>query len=460
MTQSKKIIDGKYMVDGICSDDGGMGTLLFVLAVGASAPSRVLKLCKLKEPEMIARFRREVRLMQQFNGNRHVMQILDANLDHEPPYFVMPHYPHGDLHGKSQTIRTNIRSLEFVFFQMIECISQLHDRGVYHRDIKPQNFLLDGSADIVVSDLGLCTEEDSPSAFTRSSQWAGTMGYMPPEFMHGGFKSANAAADIFMLGKSFYVMLSGRDPMYLIPDGVPPQLFPVLERCCALNKDSRYQSLASLKQSLTAAFDVLLGRAIGPGKVYALLRTITDRLRTSNQYNAEEVGQFVEELALLDSADQSKVCLELPKEVFSVLAQSLVQKHLSTFIGIYRQMAEGATYSWSFAENVAENMKLLFDAQDTASTDRAEALRVAIIAAVRQNRYAAMNICKLMITAIEDDELAQRVHDVLVQNDAYFIQSIEPSECKAGAVRAAVIALKAAAEAPTENDGASEISLT
>lgn len=212
-----------------------------------------------------------------------------------------------------------------------------------------------------------------------------------------------------------------------------------------------------MKQSLKAAFDVLLGRAIGPGKAYALLRAICDRLRTSNQYNADEVGQFVEELTLLDQDDQYKVCLELPKEVFSLLSQSLVQQNLSKFIAIYRRMSEGATYSWSFAETIADNMKMLFEARDTSPTDKAEALRVAIIAAVRQNRFAAMSTCKSMITSIEDQELAQRVHDVLVEHDTFFIQNIEPNECKAGAIRAAVLALKAAADAGLAGDESTEL---
>jgi serine/threonine protein kinase len=451
MADAIRVIDGKYEVHGQCSNAGGMGTLLFVTAVGTKAPVHVLKLCKLTDPEMLARFRREVRVMQQFSGNSHVMSILDANLDHDPPYFVMPHYEHGDLMSKAAIVRRNIEQLETVFYRMIDCVAQLHDRGVLHRDIKPQNFLL-GNGTMVVSDLGLCSEKESLTAFTRSSQWAGTPGYLPPEYINGGFKEANASTDIFMLGKSFYAILSGRDPMYLVPDDLPPQLFPILERCCAVSKISRYQSLSSLKQSLAAAFDVLLGRAVGPGKVYALLRSIADRLRTSQQYQPDEVSQFVEGLAILEADDQHKVCLELPAEAFSVLSQSLVQKHLAQFLAIYRGMAEEATYSWSFAETIADHMKVLFEAADTSATDKAEALRVAIIAAVRQNRFAAMDTCKAMIVRIDEDELAQRVHDVLIAHDAHFIQHIEPKECKAVAIRAAILALKAAADAKSAED--------
>jgi serine/threonine protein kinase len=446
MPDSPLVIDGKYAVLGLCSNAGGMGTLLFVSRVGTDDPRLVLKQCKLTDPEMLARFKREVRLMQEFKGNNHVMPILDANLEHEPPYFVMPHFPHGDLHGKAALIRGDYSSLEFIFFQMLDCVAQLHDRHVYHRDIKPQNFLLDRFGNLVISDFGLCTEEGSSSAFTRSTQWAGTVGYMPPEFLHGGFKNASAPADIFMLGKSFYGMLTGRDPMYLIPDGVPPQLLPVLERCCAISKELRYQSLASLKQSMKAAFDVLLGRASGSEKVYALLRAISDRLRVSNQYQPDEIGRFVEDLALLETEDQFRVCLELPEDAFSILSQSLVAEHLAHFLVVYRRMVEEATYSFSFAETIADNMKILFHAQDTPPSDKAEALRIAIIAAVRQNRFAAMDTCRAMITSIEDAELGQRAHDVLVEHATYFIRNIDANDCKSGAVRAAINSLKAAAD--------------
>jgi len=440
------VIDGKFQVIGPCSNAGGMGTLLFVTPVGTAGPPLVLKLCKLADEEMRARFRREVRLMQQFAGSSYVVPIANANLDHDPPYFVMPHYEHGDLMGKAAQFRGNLEHVETVFNRMIDCLAHLHERQVYHRDVKPQNFLL-GNGAMVVSDLGLCTEHASPTGFTRSTQWAGTPGYMPPEFLNGGFKDANAPSDIFMLGKSFYALLCGRDPMYLVADGIPPQLFPILERCCAVNSASRYQSLASLKQSLQSAFDVLLGRAVGPGKAYALMRAIADRLRLSQQYSPAEVAQFVEELGHLEPSDQHQMCLELPPEAFSVLSQALVQPHLSRFIQIYKGMAENATYSWSFAEDIAKNMKVLFDSESTTAVDKAEALRVAIIAAVRQNRFAAMDTCKAMIVRAEDAELGQRVHDILVEHDTHFIRHIDPAECRDPTVRAAVVNLKAAEDA-------------
>ena len=247
------VVDSRYIVTDLCSNAGGMGTLMHVKEVGGSHPTLVLKYCKLTSEESLSRFRREVRVMQQFIDNSYVMPVLFANLQHSPPYFVMPLYEHGDLIRHAPSLRNDLPTLEIYFNRMIDCLSQLHDKGILHRDIKPQNFLLSGHS-LVVSDLGLCSELDSATAFTKSSVFWGTQGYLPPEFLNGGFKEADVAGDVFMLGKTFYVILSGRDPTYLVNDNIPSPLVPIIERCCAISKASRYQTLASLRQSIVSGW--------------------------------------------------------------------------------------------------------------------------------------------------------------------------------------------------------------
>jgi eukaryotic-like serine/threonine-protein kinase len=440
------VIDGHYEVVGVCSNGGGMGTLFHIRDSRAPEIDKVLKACKLTDPEMLGRFRREVRVMQQFKGNGYVMPILDANLDHAPPYFVMPFCKEGDLMARAPEFRSDMQRVESVFVRMIDCVGQLHAAGVLHRDIKPQNFLI-GAEGIVVSDLGLCTEVASTTAFTRSSVWAGTPGYLPPEYINGGFKDSDETTDIFMLGKSFYAILSGRDPMYLVSEGLPPQLMPVIERCCATAKSSRYASLGALKQSLSAAFDVILQRAVGPGRAYATLRSITDKLQSSAHFSPDEVTRFIEELAVLEGQDKHRICLDLPPELFVVVSDPAVLPQLPSFLSAYEEMARNATYSWSFAEIIASNMRKIFESHTAPARDKVSALRTAIVAAERQNRFAAMDTCTAMIKGIIEDELGQRTHDLLLEYPFYFIENIDPSSCNAPAVRAAILRLKDAKEA-------------
>lgn len=428
------VVDGKFLVTDVCCVSGGMGTLVFVNPLAADyAFPLVMKYCRDTGDEIRHRFRREVRLLAEFQGNSKVVEIVDHNVDHDPPYFVMRYYPDGDLATASDRLRADIAFQEKTFLQMVDCLAELHSRDKFHRDVKPQNFLRHGDG-VVVSDFGLSKELDGHTAATRSSQWWGTMGYLPPEFLvSGGFKHANAPSDIFMLGKTFYVLLTGRDPTYLTGDGIPAPIFTVIERCCDLRPENRYQLLATLKQRLTAAYDVLLGRNLGPGRAGQLLAQIND-----NKADATEVVAFIESLAMLDDSERTQILFELEANVFHILTSEAVQSHLPQFLRVYQEMVENATYGWSYAETIADNMKILFNAETVSDTDKTRALELAIIAAVRQNRYAAMDTCKGMIKSIQDEQLGYRVAEMLTQHPEYFIQAIEPSECRSDAVIAAI----------------------
>ena len=90
LIETGDIIDDKYEVTGVCSDIGGMGRILFVKPLNPGILGRiVLKYCKATEEEDLRRFRREVRLLATFKGNSKVVQIIDQNLEHDPPYFAM-----------------------------------------------------------------------------------------------------------------------------------------------------------------------------------------------------------------------------------------------------------------------------------------------------------------------------------------------------------------------------------
>jgi eukaryotic-like serine/threonine-protein kinase len=435
------IIDGKYVVDGPCSQAGGMGEILFVTPVSGSPGFRLaLKYCKGDNEEVLKRFRREVRLLSIFKGNSRVVQILDENLDYDPPYFVMKYYEDGDLLAISEEIRGSLERQEACFLKMIECIEELHSRNEYHRDIKPQNFLREGDQ-IVVSDLGLSTEVGSATAFTTSSIFWGTHGYIPPEFLvKGGFKSPDASGDVYMLGKTFYVLITGREPMYITPEGIPPPLFHVIERCAAVQKADRYQKLADLKQSLVVAYDVLLGRA--GGKVHQLYSLIKERFEKDHQYRVDEMSQFIEQLSLTAQAEAIQLCFDLPSVFFAALAQKPLASQLRPFLMTYQALVDGGNYGWGYAEVIATNMKQVFRSPDAELRDRAMALDFAIRAAWMKNRFAAMDTCRSMVTSVDSEELGMHVAPLLLKHQDTFIGDIEISACHCDPVRNALRSIK------------------
>ncbi|WP_279213110.1 serine/threonine-protein kinase [Delftia acidovorans] len=431
-----EIIDQRFKVERILNDSGGMGKVLLVKdCKGKLKGTLALKYCKENSEEHVKRFRREVRLLRSFDGNSKIVEVLANNIDHDPPYFVMKFYPEGDLTSYIGLIQEDTEKQERLFNQMVDCINELHSQRIFHRDIKPQNFLRDGN-NIVASDFGLGMEADSATRFTESLNYWGTQGYLPPEFQNGGFKHADEAGDIFMLGKTFYVLLTGQSPTYLMEKEIHPAVFHVIDRACERDKTRRYQTLAELKQALKLAFDVIIGRGGLIGEVSQLIAHIQDRLDNENKYQPTQFVDFIEKLALLKKDDQIRICTELKGSFIATISQGKIAPHIPAFLKIYREMVEAGQYPWAFAEKIADNMREIFDSPDEIpNKTRADALELAIEAAHKMNRYAAMNTCTSMITSVTDETLGAQVATVIQKNRHDFIKKIETSQCKCDAIR-------------------------
>jgi serine/threonine protein kinase len=443
------IIDDRYKVDNIFSLHRGMSELFFVSDLHNKFNEQiVLKICTHDDDEYVKRFRREIRLLNTFQGNSKVVQVLDSNPDYMidtlKPYFVMKHYPRGDLTKLIPDLINNYKLQEKVFNQMIFCISELHTKNIFHRDIKPQNFLID-EQHIVVSDFGLGVEPNSLSHLTNTSMYGGSDGYMPPEFYHGGFKNADAQSDIFMLGKSFYTLIANRHPAFLSSDNISPPIYHVIARCCNQHKEYRYQDLAELQQNLKSAFDVILNRGGAIGKINQLSININIKL-SNGEYDSSEIIEFIRNLSLLDRDDKIRVIYELHDDIFAVITQNPVSDVLLQFMESYSVMVISCVYEWSYAEKIARNMNVIFSKDYIATEIRVMALDLAIRAASLMSRFAAMDTCKSMIMNIDSDELGLAIYPIIQNNVNTFVSDIEPSNCRSDAVRQALIAIK-----PKEN---------
>jgi len=432
-----QIVDGRFLVTDICSEAGGMGSILHVVdQTDVTGKPKVLKYCKDTSPASLQRFQREVRLMHSFSGSDHVVTVHHFNVEHEPPYFVMDFYERGDLFNLARQIQSDIACQEWVFLAMLDCIEALHNYGVYHRDIKPQNFLFNGEK-LVVSDFGLSTQVDSLTQFTRTTEYGGTLSYLPPEFLNGGFKHADALGDIFMLGKSFYTLLTGMDPilLHLEYSQIPRQLRPIIDRCCRPLKSQRYQSIDALRVSLRHAYDAINGRETGRPTALGLWSAIEAHYSSTNSFSDSAVKQFIDELQTLDEEDAKQIGFKLSYEIFGFVANALPEDYLAALLKSYRGMVDSGDYSWAYAETIARNMEVVFYNPHAGLANRTEALRIAIIGAVNMNRFAAMDTCMAMVTSIDDDELAAYVHDLIIEYADTFIAGTDQDKCKSIAIR-------------------------
>lgn len=155
--------------------------------------------------EELHRLEREVKLIQA-QTHPNIVRLLAADLTAVPPYFVMPYMSGGTLTrfaGRltDDQLRTVLRSVASV-------LSHLHQNGSIHRDVKPDNLLVDGNGQVVVGDFGLGNNPLYTVMYTANA--AGTHGYMAPELLAGS--DASAASDIYSLGATLFHLVTGVRP--------------------------------------------------------------------------------------------------------------------------------------------------------------------------------------------------------------------------------------------------------
>jgi hypothetical protein len=148
-------------------------------------------------------------------------------------------------------------------------LSALHARGVIHRDLKPDNTVIDSSdGGPRIIDLGLARVAHEPT-ISDPAVWVGSLGYMPPEQMHGG-SAVDHRADLFALGAILFFTLTGQSPLpefdandasvvmaswapvppSTLVAGVPPDLDRLVLRLLARRPDDRYSSASEVARDL------------------------------------------------------------------------------------------------------------------------------------------------------------------------------------------------------------------
>lgn len=431
------VIDNRFEVKGICSTEGGMGQILFVKDNSGEIKDKiVLKYCK--EKENAERFKKEIKIINSLKENPKVLSLLYSNAEYEPPYFVMKYYEKGDLTNIIENIKSNEELQEKTFLSMIDCINELHKKDVLHRDIKPQNFLLDGE-NIIVSDLGLGINHNSSSIrLTNSNITAGTYEYMPPEFAEGEFKHADERGDIFMLGKSFYYLLTQKPPLHITNEGINSIVFQVIAKACNPNKDNRYKNLEQLSGAIKMAYDTILRRVTN---IYTIVKKLKNDIESKNNIDSSKVNEFFQKILLLEKEKQNELCLDLSTDFFKEIVKYDINKYLEEFLIIYQNMVEEADYAFYFAETIADNMKVIFFTDEITNKNKAFALDLAIRAAYLMNRFNAMDTCSNMIVSVANDDLGLYVSGIIMKNSDTFISYINPSECKCNIVMDSINAI-------------------
>ena len=236
--------------------------------------NRVVAL-KLVRPEptsdasSMRRFKQELLLASKIS-HKNILRIHDLG-DVEGVKFISMAYVEGqDLHHVLQREgRLPLTRALNITKQLCAALDAAHAEGVVHRDLKPQNVLIDAADNIYISDFGLAKSlEQSAAGMTCSGEVMGTPRYMSPEQVEG--KPADHRSDIYSLGLIVYEMVTGEAPfkgdsalqeMYqrvtqkpkspkeLDPD-LPDYLVRIILRCLERDPELRYQQARDVLHDL------------------------------------------------------------------------------------------------------------------------------------------------------------------------------------------------------------------
>jgi hypothetical protein len=270
---------------------GGMGTVYLARQLSLDRPValKVMSRRWADDPVFVARFTREAYAAAQLN-HPNLVQVYDIGEVEGTKFFSMEFVAGRSISDMIRDAGKIEPELAVGYaLQAARGLKLAHDRGMIHRDIKPDNLLVDAQGLVKVADLGLVKTPDLssdadklsvdstsasglytiPNDMTGCRMALGTPAYMSPEQCRDA-AAVDHRADIYSLGCTLYVMVTGRQPFDgdtavelmtahaykpLVPpeeiaNRVPKELSSVIQKMMAKNPGDRYQTMGEVVRTL------------------------------------------------------------------------------------------------------------------------------------------------------------------------------------------------------------------
>ncbi len=252
----------RYHVESLLGS-GGMGKVYKARdrELDRTVAIKVLRPDLMTDPMALQRFKHELLLASSIS-HPNILRIHDLGEYNAVKFISMAYVDGGDLTQVTRKQgRLPLERVLNIMKQLCGALAAAHAVNVVHRDLKPQNILLDSDDRVYVSDFGIAkTLESDRTSVTRTGAVLGTPLYMSPEQVEG--KPVDHRSDIYTLGLIFYEMLTGilpfsgdstfqlmyqrvhtqpKRPELVIPD-LPPYLSRICLKCLEKEPAQRYQS--------------------------------------------------------------------------------------------------------------------------------------------------------------------------------------------------------------------------
>ncbi|MBI5526914.1 MAG: serine/threonine protein kinase [Deltaproteobacteria bacterium] len=240
---------------------GGMGTVYKARQVSLNrvVAIKILAHELAVDKDFIDRFNREASALAKLS-HPNIVPIIDKGSHEGVYYFVMDFVQGNTLRDMLRGNRLPPEDAVKISLQVCRAIAHAHANGVVHRDMKPENVLLDREQNVRIADFGLAdiVGFQTWGTLTGSGMAMGTAHYMAPEQRRDA-KRVDRRADIYSMGIMVYEMLTGEIPQghFKKPSehtaGIPTSFDRIVIKCLQTSPDDRYQSAEDLAKDIRAA---------------------------------------------------------------------------------------------------------------------------------------------------------------------------------------------------------------
>ena len=256
---------------------GGMGVVYLArdVMLDRAVAMKVLPPHLAAQEEMRERFLREARTAARL-AHPNVVPVYRADEIDGAAFFTMA-FVEGEALAERIRDRGPLAATEGVriFREVAWALAYAHARGVVHRDVKPENILLDRQTGrALVSDFGIARQADA-SRLTQAGLVLGTFHYMSPEQVSGA--ELDGRSDVYSLGVVMYQALSGKlpfdgltapavlmahatkraPPLHMIAPSVPASLVAIIDRCLEKRAEDRFPNCEMLADALDDALEAV-----------------------------------------------------------------------------------------------------------------------------------------------------------------------------------------------------------
>ncbi len=226
--------------------------------------------------ENITRFKHEIRILGALK-HPHILPIIADGVDEQTGslYMILPYLPAGSLAQKIKQQPLEFDEAARILQQVASAMDYANSQGVRHRDIKPDNILLDDAGQAYLADFSIAKmQEEFTARVTQSGMFVGTLAYVAPEVrLHP--KDASLAADIYSLGVTTYEMLVGMqrdteaDPaaLRMLRPDLPTPAAAVIHKALSLAPADRFASAMEFAQAFSLGLQGIWAAGVEPTPV-------------------------------------------------------------------------------------------------------------------------------------------------------------------------------------------------